>query len=515
MGLLQILLILVWAPTAALIAFVLTSWLGHGAQAIWNAVTRVQADERSTWPLLLGGVAALAGMVGAVITFPNQAVMRHAFDKLLGYGSTRVEITLRQDDAATRQALVQTLRPFMEIGGREIRYRISTRHGSHTETDEVPSYYRFENGRLEIATGGIVSSDRLSVMQPGFKALAQFPTVATIDASVAATVSLGKARIAVEMLPRTAMLVHGDAAKDLPSLLRPAAPARCHLEVQALFSTDAFRLLMFAGRVSGEVQIHAGPDTALRDTQYPLVGMGLVPGSNGRSVKELETDATRIYGVLRLLPPGLNPDVMDCDTALGTHERPGPDGCRHAVHISRPARTGEWHRDHAFRLLLALAQPRLDGRAAWHARARGNTRRGRHAQLLAGAIPPHTRPPDHGRGALHGTRPASRRCRLCPRARATGLEPGGAGPVHRPIGALKPGPAAAPGLWGCRDAGMPVCSSRRSGRRWLTWTRFSECCPAGPKVLFSRNSTRFSTTSSQAQPQVIHSAEPACFHWEQ
>ena len=104
MGLLQILLILVWAPTAALIAFVATSWLGHGAQAIWSAVTRVQADERSTWPLLLGGVAALAGMVGAVITFPNQAVMRHAFDKLLGYGSTRVEITLRQDDAATRQA---------------------------------------------------------------------------------------------------------------------------------------------------------------------------------------------------------------------------------------------------------------------------------------------------------------------------------------------------------------------------------------------------------------------------
>jgi len=322
MGLLQILLILVWAPTAALIAFVLTSWLGHGAQAIWNAVTRVQADERSTWPLLLGGVAALAGMVGAVITFPNQAVMRHAFDKLLGYGSTRVEITLRQDDAATRQALVQTLHPFMEIGGREIRYRISTRHGSHTETDEVPSYYRFENRRLEIATGGIVSSDRLSVMQPGFKALVQFPTVAAIDASVAATVRLGKARIAVEMLPRTAMLVHGDAAKDLPSLLRPAAPARCHLEVQALFSTDAFRLLMFAGRVSGEVQIHAGPDTALRDTQYPLVGMGLVPGSNGRSVKELETDATRIYGVLRLLPPGLNPDVMDCDTALGRMSDP-------------------------------------------------------------------------------------------------------------------------------------------------------------------------------------------------
>jgi hypothetical protein len=68
--------------------------------------------------------------------------------------------------------------------------------------------------------------------------------------------------------------------------------------MQALFSTDAFRLLMFAGRASGEVEIHTGPDTALRDTQYQLVGMGLVPGSNGRSVKELETDATRIYGVL-------------------------------------------------------------------------------------------------------------------------------------------------------------------------------------------------------------------------
>ncbi|KOC21573.1 hypothetical protein GL58_07755 [Comamonas testosteroni] len=317
MGLLQILLILVWAPTAALIAFVATTWLSHGVQAIWSAVTRPPSDAHSSWPLVLGGVAALAGMVGAVITFPNQAVMRHAFDKLLGYGSTRVEITLRQDDAATRNALVQTLRPFMEIGGREIRYRVSTRHGSYTETDEVPSYYRFVNGRLEIATGGVVGNDRLSVIQPGFKALAQFSTAAAIDASVAATVSLGKARIAVQMLPRTAMLVHGDAAKELPSLLRPAAPARCHLEVQALFSTDAFRLLMFAGRSSGALEIHAGPDTALRDTQYQLLGMGLVPGSNGRSVKELETDATRIYGVLRLLPPGLNPDVMDCDTALG------------------------------------------------------------------------------------------------------------------------------------------------------------------------------------------------------
>ena len=355
MGLLQILLILVWAPTAALIAFVATSWLGHGAQAIWSAVTRVQADERSTWPLLLGGVAALAGMVGAVITFPNQAVMRHAFDKLLGYGSTRVEITLRQDDAATRQALLETLRPFMEMGGREIRYRVSTRHGSYTEADEVPSYYRFADGRLEIATGGIVSNDRLSVMQPGFKALAQFPTAGSIDASVAATVNLGKARIAVEMLPRTAMLVHGDATKELPSVLRPAAPARCHLEVQALFSTDAFRLLMFAGRASGAVEIHAGPDTALRDTQYQLVGMGLVPGSNGRSVKELETDATRIYGVLRLLPPGLNPDVMDCDTALGRMSDPalmaaamlstfpGLEGRVGDVKITPSASFSPWH----------------------------------------------------------------------------------------------------------------------------------------------------------------------------
>ena len=355
MGLLQILLILVWAPTAALIAFMATTWLSHGAQAIWSAMTGTRADERSTWPLVLGGVAALAGMVGAVITFPNQAVMRHAFDKLLGYGSTRVEITLRQDDAATRQDLLETLRPFMEMGGREIRYRVSTRHGSYTETDEVPSYYRFADGRLEIATGGVVGNDRLSVMQPGFKALAQFSTADSIDASVAATVNLDKARITVAMLPRTAMLVHRDAAKDWSSVLRPAAPARCHLEVQALFSTDAFRLLMFAGRASGEVEIHTGPDTALRDTQYQLVGMGLVPGSNGRSVKELETDATRIYGVLRLLPPGLNPDVMDCDTALGRMSDPalvaaamlstfpGLEGRVNDIEITPSASFSPWH----------------------------------------------------------------------------------------------------------------------------------------------------------------------------
>jgi hypothetical protein len=84
-----------------------------------------------------------------------------------------VEITLRQDDAATPGPAGDAA-PFMEIGGREIRYRVSTRHGSYTETDEVPSHYRFENGRLEIATGGVVGNDRLSVMQPGFKALAQF-----------------------------------------------------------------------------------------------------------------------------------------------------------------------------------------------------------------------------------------------------------------------------------------------------------------------------------------------------
>jgi hypothetical protein len=318
-------------------------------------MTRTRADERSTWPLLLGGVAALAGMVGAVITFPNQAVMQHAFGKLLGYGSTRVEITLRQDDAATRQALLETLSSFMEMGGREIRYRVSTRHGSYTETDEVPSYYSFENGRLEIATGGIVSSDRLSAMQHGFKALAQFPTASLIDADVPATVSLGKQQIAVEMLPRTATLVHRNAAKDWSSVLRPAAPARCHLEVQALFSTDAFRLLMFAGRASGEVEIHTGPDTALRDTRYPLVGMGLVPGRNGRSVKELETDATRIYGVLRLLPPGLNTDVMDCDTALGRMSDPalvaaamlstfpGLEGRVGGIEITPSASFSPWH----------------------------------------------------------------------------------------------------------------------------------------------------------------------------
>ncbi|GAB2461013.1 hypothetical protein GCM10027082_09720 [Comamonas humi] len=317
MGLLQILLIFVWAPSAALIAFVAVSWLGHGAQAAWNALCRTQADAHSTWPLAMGGAAGMAALVGAVITFPDQAVLRHALDKLLGYGSTRIVLTLRQDDPATREALVETLRPFMEIGGREIRYRVSTRHGSYTETDEVPSHYRFADGRLEIAAGGIVAGDRLAVLQPGFAALAQFPTVDAIAASVPATVHLGKERIAVDMLPRTAQLIDPGSPADGLGRLSRSAPGRCHLEVQALFSSDAFPLLLLGGHASGEVEIQPGPGTALRDTRYRLAGLSLVRGERGRMAKELASDRTRIHGVLRLLPPGLDLAVMDCDTALG------------------------------------------------------------------------------------------------------------------------------------------------------------------------------------------------------
>lgn len=163
-----------------------------------------------------------------------------------------------------------------------------------------------------------------------------FPQPGSIDAGVPATVSLGKERIAVEMLPRTAMLVHRDAAKDWSSVLRTAAPARCHLEVQALFSTDAFRLLMFAGRASGEVEIHTGPDTALRDTHYQLAGMGLVPGRNGRSVKEPGDRCHPHLWRAETTAAGPESRCHGLRYGPGPHERPGPGGSSHAVHISRP-----------------------------------------------------------------------------------------------------------------------------------------------------------------------------------
>ncbi|WP_242612658.1 hypothetical protein [Corticibacter populi] len=340
----------------ALIALVVVVWLCRGMQALWRIGPGQPRDAReAVWPQAVAAVAATAAMGGAVLTFPDEAGLRHGIDKLLGYRSTHIMLALRQDDAATQQALVDALHPFMAISGRNIRYRVVSRHGSHSQIEEVPSYYRFQDKAMAIAAGGSVGGDRLAAVQAGFEALARFPTVDAVPASVPATLRIGHAELAVEMLPRTAQLqlVDDGGIPGWGPIQPTSSSGRCHLEMQALFPSSAFRMLfMGGGATSGEVELQ--PAKALRDTRYRLAGLALVPGERGRMVKELATDRTRIYGVLRLLPPGLRAGTMDCDLALPRLADPALvaasmlaafpalDGRISGIRVDRDARFSPW-----------------------------------------------------------------------------------------------------------------------------------------------------------------------------
>lgn len=310
MSFVRLLLIIVCAPVAALLAWVFVWWLAMGVWKLGRAAGK-RADPPG-WPMVLSIIAALFALIASVFIFPNEAQLSHFKDKLIRYPSTRIELALQHDDPVARSALVETLRDFMQRSGRTIRYSVRGRYSNYVLKEEVPSYYRFLNGQMEIAAGDVIQGDLLAVARFGFAALALFPSKDTIPEDVRATVHVGGERIAAELLPRTTQFKM-DEGTAWSRQWGSGIEGACYIEVQALFSSDAFNILR-AGYAVGEVELATG--TVLRDTRYVLTGLKLVRGSRGRMVKELETDRTRIYGVVRMRPSDLLLQRKDCGTVL-------------------------------------------------------------------------------------------------------------------------------------------------------------------------------------------------------
>lgn len=333
---------LVWCAmliAVPLLTLVLLGLLGLGLMGLWRRLQgfwcrlpsprkegkrqRMQRHAGPTTPqdplppgwrwLLL--VAVIASGVWAFIVLPSDVPeFKHAAGKLFTYPSTRINLWLREDSASAQQRLITALTPLMQNGGRKIVQTHSSRHGRFTSVEEIPSYYRFKDGQMQIAMGGEMSSDLLAALAAGLEA---FDTLPSLPERVPARINVGGQTIAVELLPHSTVLF----APPAWPLLQDAPTDNCHVRMQALFYSDAFQMLFVGGyrdvadKAFGQVQ--ADVEWLASTRGYELLGLGLVAGDNGRPVKALATDATRIYGVLRMRPPGFEASRhVDCGRAL-------------------------------------------------------------------------------------------------------------------------------------------------------------------------------------------------------
>jgi hypothetical protein len=320
MSLLHTMLFVLWVPSAGVMAFALCAWLGSGMETLRTAgLQRLGRPRRepqpALWPMAVASLAAMAALLGAAMTFPNEAHLRHTLERIWGYDSTRIVLALRHDDAATRLAVLDALRPLMEQTGRPIRvYKKSRNYHNYVLSTDVPSYYRFTDGRLEIAAGGIVGDDRLAFLQHGFAALARFATRDSIPQHLSATVRIGGTTFAVDLLPRTARLFDDNSPLSEPLLPQAASTGRCALEVQALLTAPVFPWPRATGRMSGEVELQSA--SAQGGRRYALAGLRVSAGQHRPWIPQQAEEHERIPAVLRLLPPDLRAVGMGCDSAL-------------------------------------------------------------------------------------------------------------------------------------------------------------------------------------------------------
>lgn len=267
--------------------------------------------------------AAIAGFSAVIVTFPDKAELHHHLDKLRGYPSTRIALELQRDSPADRAALVRVLTPTLQIASRQIRYRVRSRSGDYTLRAEVPSHYRFHDGQMQIAAGGIIAGDRLAVLETGLQAVARFPRMSDVPERIAATLQVGQQQIPLELLPHTVELGAVELGGQAEGLATPGSRSRvpqCHLQMRGIFSTSAFPVLFLASQRGGGDKplgtLTLAEAPPLRDKVYRVTGMAPVPGKDGRTFQELPGDAFRMYATVRLHPPGFDPARMECDTAL-------------------------------------------------------------------------------------------------------------------------------------------------------------------------------------------------------
>ncbi len=252
---------------------------------------------------LAGAVATLAWLL---LHFPTPADLQRLCGQLFGYQATRISIALQRDDAAARRALLDTFTPLLQAESRRIRHG----GGGHTTTADVVSHYRFIDGRFEIAAGGVIPADRLTVLSYGLQALSGIQGTHAIPTRVTAQLQLPNRRVHTDILLRTATLI-----TDVPSM-HPLAE-RCYLRVWALLPGDVARTMLATAQAPDaprQRRITLTTQPPLRVASYTLLGVR--PGRFGIGDDPLDQPTSPMQVELQLLPQRVDPQVMACEVAL-------------------------------------------------------------------------------------------------------------------------------------------------------------------------------------------------------
>ncbi len=265
--------------------------------------------------------AVLAACVVIFRAYPNVAGLSRNIDKFFGYHSTRIELVLYDDDAATREAMATALTPLMQKGGRWIGYRMASRYSSHVQRADMPTHYRFSNKKMEIAMGGVLGGDTLIPVEVGLAAVARYPHIDMIPERVPAVVRTrtGNIETRITLLPRTANIF----GRRPPSWKSGESSGHaCYLEVQALFTRERSLSGLFSIGLRGlkepigSVTLEAAPGLNLRDAQYRLIGLSSIPFRHRGAATRLSDDPYAIPLYVRMLPVGLPEAGTHCDLAL-------------------------------------------------------------------------------------------------------------------------------------------------------------------------------------------------------
>ncbi|WP_110691044.1 hypothetical protein [Salinicola endophyticus] len=319
MGMLQIIFSVVMAfviPLAMLFFLALMGLLVNRVAKQMGLRKDKKSKQPPGWGWLLT-VATLGPLVWVVLSTPSVSELRHAMDKFSGYNTTRIILTLREDTPEARAALVELLTPLMRIGVREIKYQIKSRYGSHLDRDEVPSFYRFDQGKMDIVMGGVLPGASLYMTQAALEAVGTH-----VPSTLRARLELHDKTLDVVLLPPSIVINTNDAAWG-GFLTDRIGGETCSFSMEMRIDLDAVWDLLFghtlrSGALNGAM---LRSDAGGLFASQPLK----IVGFSGGHI-EANPSNTRRYLTGRILmrPDNLDPTATpDCGRALVRWATPG------------------------------------------------------------------------------------------------------------------------------------------------------------------------------------------------
>lgn len=226
---------------------------------------------------------------------------------------------MRQDSPAHREEILHALLPVMRSGTRAITYRIHSHQArsSFTVTDLVPTYYRFLDGKLQIAMGGILDGESGYVLKASLEALE-----APLPGKLPARLEMGGKHFDVFLRPGTTEIIADDATQRTRRLREGSLPGgQCHLRMQVHVPVELART-MFGGQftrgnTAASHRVVPADASALGIGSMQLLRIYPVPGAGGRTFTEVEGDPFQLVGWADLVPEGLDrAQLPDCGREL-------------------------------------------------------------------------------------------------------------------------------------------------------------------------------------------------------